>query len=125
MRNSGDSYVGGGDMFQLRVYKVNPKKRVDFHDRFKNHAMRIMKTYDFNIVAMWEVLTESEMEFIYILDWADVEVMERQWQAFLRDQEWLDVKKKMDGSIGEPVLQVTSRVLSPVEYSPVSTIQVP
>ncbi|AUG98858.1 NIPSNAP family protein [Pectobacteriaceae bacterium CE70] len=112
-------------MYQLRIYKVNLEKREAFHDRFKNHAMRIMKKYAFSIVAMWETVTESDMEFIYILDWPNVETMEHQWKAFLADQEWIDIKKKMDLDIGEPVIQATGRVLTPIEYSPLSTIQVP
>lgn len=112
-------------MYQLRIYKVNPEKREAFHDRFKNHAMRIMKKYEFSIVAMWESFTEADLEFIYILDWPDIETMKQQWEAFLADQEWIDIKKKMDLDIGEPVLQATGRILNPIEYSPISTIQVP
>lgn len=112
-------------MYQLRIYEVNPEKRGAFHDRFKNDAMRIMGKYGFNIVALWESVTASKLEFIYILEWPDAAMMERQWKAFLADQEWIDIKKEMDLDIGEPVLQATGRVLEPLEYSPVSTIRVP
>ena len=112
-------------MYQLRIYEVNPEKRAPFHERFQNDAMRIMKKYGFNIVALWESITESKLEFIYILNWPDMETMERQWKAFLADHEWIDIKKKMDIDIGEPVLKATGRVLEAVEYSPVSTISVP
>jgi len=112
-------------MYQLRIYEVNPEKRVAFHERFQKHAMRIMKKYGFNIVALWESVTASKLEFIYILNWPDMETMERQWKVFLADQEWIDIKKKMDLDIGEPVLKATGRVLESIEYSPVSTISVP
>jgi len=112
-------------MYQLRIYEVNPEKRSAFHDRFQNHAMPIMRKYGFIIVALWESVTESKLEFIYILKWPDVETMERQWKAFLADQEWIDIKKNMDLEIGEPVLRATGRVLEPLGYSPASTIQVP
>ena len=84
-----------------------------------------MKKYGFNIVALWESVTASKLEFIYILNWPDMETMERQWKVFLADQEWIDIKKKMDLDIGEPVLKATGRVLESIEYSPVSTISVP
>lgn len=112
-------------MYQLRIYEVNPEKRVAFHERFQNHAMRVMKKYGFNIVALWESVTASKLEFIYILNWPDKETMERQWKAFLADQEWIDIKKKMDLDIGEPVLKATGCVLEAVKYSPISTIPVP
>ena len=113
------------NMYQLRIYEVNPEKRVAFHERFQNHAMRIMKKYGFKIVALWESVTASKLEFIYILNWPDMETMERQWKAFLADQEWIDIKKKMDLDIGEPVLKATGRVLEAVKYSPISAISVP
>lgn len=112
-------------MYQLRIYEVDPAKRAAFHDRFQNHAMRIMKQYGFNIGAIWEAVTDSTLEVLYILRWPDTETMERQWKAFLADQEWIDIKKKMDQEIGEPVLRATGRVLAAVAYSPVSTLPVP
>jgi hypothetical protein len=39
---------------QLRIYEIFDHNKQAFHERFRDHAMRIMKKYDFNIVAMWE-----------------------------------------------------------------------
>lgn len=115
----------GKIMYQLRIYEVNPEKRTAFHERFRNHAMRIMKKYGFNIVAMWEADTGEKLEFVYILHWPDIETMERQWAAFMSDQEWVDAKTKVAQEIGEPVLRATNRLLNAVAYSPTSTITVP
>jgi hypothetical protein len=39
---------------QLRIYETFDSNKKAFHDRFRDHAMRIMARYDFKIVAMWE-----------------------------------------------------------------------
>jgi len=80
-----------------------------------------MKRYGFEVVALWESSSIVDFEFIYILKWPDAETMKRQWALFLADVEWIDIKRKMSNEIGEPVLRVTGRVLSSVEYSPVFT----
>lgn len=112
-------------MYQLRIYEVNPEKRDAFHKRFENDAMRIMKKYNFNIIAMWESTSSSGLELIYLLEWPDSQTMETQWKTFLADQEWIAIKQKMDREIGEPVLKATSRTLDPVKYSPVSSVRIP
>ncbi len=105
-------------VYQLRIYEVSADKRAIFHNRFKDHALRIMKRYDFNVVALWESSSVTSFEFIYILKWPDVATMERQWKRFLADEEWIEIKKKTVNETGEPVLRVTSRLLDAVEYSP-------
>jgi hypothetical protein len=39
---------------QLRIYEIFDNNKEAFHDRFRDHAMRIMAKYDFKIVATWE-----------------------------------------------------------------------
>jgi len=54
---------------QLRIYEIFEQSKAAFHDRFRDHAARIMKTYGFEIVAMWEARTERRTEFVYLLAW--------------------------------------------------------
>jgi len=103
---------------QLRIYEVSEDKKAVFHNRFKNHAMRIMKRYGFEILGLWESVSASKLEFVYILKWPDAETMERQWKLFMADNEWIDIKKKTAAGGGEPVLKVSSHILNAVEYSP-------
>lgn len=105
-------------VYQLRIYEVSPEKRDIFHNRFKNHALRIMKRYDFEIIALWESVSVVNFEFIYLLKWPDIATMELQWKLFLADEEWKEIKKKTIDETGEPVIRVTSRLLNDVDYSP-------
>ena len=105
-------------IYQLRIYEVSPGKREIFHNRFKNHALRIMKRYDFKVIALWKSSSVADFEFIYLLKWPDVEVMDRQWKLFLADDEWIEIKRKTVSESGEPVLRVISRVINAVDYCP-------
>ena len=104
---------------QLRIYEIDPTKREAFHARFRDHAVRIMESYDFRILAMWESDTDGRLEFIYLLEWPDVDTLEEQWQRFMADESWSRVKDEARAAIGgEPVLNVTSRLLQIVDSPP-------
>jgi len=105
-------------VYQLRIYEVSPDKREIFHKRFRNHALRIMKRHGFEIIALWESSSMMNFEFIYLLRWPDGATMDRQWKAFLADEEWIGIKRQIVQEAGEPVIRVTSRLLNDVEYSP-------
>jgi hypothetical protein len=79
---------------QLRIYEIFDANKKAFHDRFRDHAMRIMAKYDFKIVATWESKKENRTEFIYLLEWPDEETMTDRWEKFLRDPEWIKIKKE-------------------------------
>lgn len=106
------------NVYQLRIYEVAADKRDIFHSRFKNHALRIMKRYNFSVIALWESASDNCVEFIYMLKWESKAIMDQQWKLFLADNEWIEIKKMTAESTGEPVLKVTSRILNKVEYSP-------
>lgn len=104
---------------QLRLYRINPAMREPFHRRFRDHAMRIMATYGFEFIGLWESEGEDALEFVYLLQWPDLETLERQWAKFMANEEWEAVKQRVRAEIGgEPVLEVTSKVLTPVGYGP-------
>ena len=105
-------------LYQLRIYEVAADRREAFHARFRDHAMRIMARYGFEIVALWESTSVTDFELVYLLRWPDAETMERCWREFLADPEWIGIKQRMDEDIGEPVRKVTSRVLDALPYSP-------
>jgi hypothetical protein len=110
--------VNSRGIIQLRIYEVNPDKRDIFHNRFRDNALRIMKRYDFDVIALWESVSVVNFEFVYLLKWPDAATMDRQWQLFLADAEWIGIKKKTVSETGEPVLRVTDRLLNEVDYSP-------
>jgi hypothetical protein len=65
---------------QLRIYEIFDNNKKAFHDRFRDHAMRIMAKYDFKIVATWESKRDNRTEFVYLLEWPDKATMTDRWE---------------------------------------------
>ena len=103
---------------QLRVYEIFERNKAAFHARFRDHAMRIMRKYGFDFVAMWEAKTDRRTEFIYLLVWPDVATKETAWSEFRADQEWKDIKGVTAAEHGDLVGEIEDRVLTPAAYSP-------
>src|SRR6266498_688958 len=72
---------------QLRIYEIFGSNKKAFHDRFRDHAMRIMAKYNFKIVATWESKKDNRTEFIYLLEWPDKETMTDRLEK-LTDRSW-------------------------------------
>jgi hypothetical protein len=103
---------------QLRIYEIFEHNKAAFHDRFREHAARIMKTYDFNILAMWESRTDQRTEFVYILEWTDEATLRNAWTRFLADEEWKEIKRVTSAKYGDLVGAIDDRVLVQTNYSP-------
>jgi hypothetical protein len=113
--------AGGDDpqvVHQLRIYELFEDTREAFHQRFRDHAQRIMARYDFRIVAMWESRTEDRIEFVYLLEWPDEQTMKDRWAAFMADQEWSDIKAETSRIHGQFVGDIEDRTLLFTDYSP-------
>jgi hypothetical protein len=103
---------------QLRIYELFEDTREAFHERFRDHAQRIMERYDFRIVAMWESRTDDRIEFVYLLEWPDEQTMKDRWAAFMADQEWSDIKAQTARIHGQFVGDIEDRTLLLTDYSP-------
>ena len=103
---------------QLRICEIFDNNKKAFHDRFRDHAMRIMAKYDFKIVATWESKKDNRTEFVYLLEWPDKETMTDRWEKFLRDQEWIKIKKETGEINGPLVGEIQDRSLYLTDYSP-------
>lgn len=103
---------------QLRIYEIFEHNRAAFHDRFRDHAARIMQTYGFHILAMWETKTTQRTEFVYLLAWPNEAAMRSAWDKFMADQEWKDIKRLTSAQHGDLVGAIEDRVLTITDYSP-------
>jgi heme-degrading monooxygenase HmoA len=104
---------------QLRIYEIFEHNKTAFHARFRDHAARIMRSYGFDIVAIWESPAQSRTEFVYLLAWPDEETKNKAWAAFMSDGEWKEIKRATAAAHGDLVGAIEDRTLVPVEYSPV------
>jgi hypothetical protein len=107
-----------GVVHQLRIYEIFEGNKRAFHERFRDHAMRIMARYDFKIVAMWESRKGDRTEFVYLLEWPDKETMKDRWAKFMADKEWAEIKKVTGAAHGPLVGEIEDRTLELTDYSP-------
>jgi hypothetical protein len=103
---------------QLRIYEIFDANKSAFHTRFRDHAARIMRKYQFRIVAMWETSFKNRIEFVYLLEWPDEATKTAQWAAFMADAEWSEIKRVTSAEHGVLVGEIEDRVLAPLDYSP-------
>jgi hypothetical protein len=104
---------------QLRVYELFDDTRSAFHDRFRDHAARIMDRHGFDIVAIWESRSEQgRPQFVYLLQWPDEATMRTRWDAFMADEEWSAIKRRTGAEHGDFVGGIEEKTLRVVDYSP-------
>jgi heme-degrading monooxygenase HmoA len=102
---------------QLRIYEIFDHNKAAFHNRFSDHAARIMRRYGFDILAMWETQTDARTEFVYLLAWPDETIMRDAWNKFRADEEWKEIKRVSGAQHGDMVGEIEDRVLTPTSYS--------
>ena len=105
-------------IYQLRVYEIFESNKNQFHERFRDHAMRIMKKYNFKITSIWESKSDKKTEFVYFLEWPDETTMKKAWEGFKSDQEWIAIKKEFTVKYGDVVGNIEDRILTKTDYSP-------
>jgi hypothetical protein len=105
-------------IYQLRIYQIFEHNKSAFHERFRDHAARIMRKYGFNIAAMWEAQTDRRIEFVYLLVWPDEAAKTAAWAEFMADEEWAEIKRVTGAEHGKLVGAIEDRILVPTIYSP-------
>ena len=103
---------------QLRIYEIFEHNKAAFHARFRDHAARIMRTYGFDIVAMWEATTPERTEFVYLLAWPDEATKRAAWERFMADEEWKEIKRVTGAQHGTLVGAIQDRTLLATSDSP-------
>ena len=103
---------------QLRIYEIFENNKAAFHDRFRDHAVRIMRKYGFDIVGMWEAKISGRTEFVYVLAWPDEGAKNDAWAKFMADEEWKEIKRVTSAAHGDLVGEIEDRGLVPTSYSP-------
>ncbi len=103
---------------QLRTYEIFDENKAAFHQRFEEHAWRIMKSYGFEIAAFWEAEEDGRPVFVYLLSWPDEAAKSAAWEAFMADEEWKDIKARTGAEHGQLVGDIKDQTLIPTSYSP-------
>lgn len=103
-----------------RTYEIPNAVRKAFHERFEKHAMRIMKTYGFEVVGCWDEEIGEMQNFIYILAWKDLNARQDSWTKFNADPEWTQIKIDSAKQHSQLVAKTRNKILKPTSYSPIT-----
>jgi hypothetical protein len=103
---------------QLRVYEIFDANRGAFHDRFRDHALRIMGRHGFTVLHTWERVVDGRRSFVYLLAWPDEATMRDAWPRFLADEEWREIKRVTAARHGDLVGEIEDWTLVPTAYTP-------
>ncbi len=103
---------------QLRIYEIFEHNKAAFHNRFRDHAARIMRSHGFEIIATWETRMGQRTEFVYLLAWPDEQTMHHAWELFRADEEWKKIKQLTGAEHGDLVGTIEDPTLIPTSYSP-------
>lgn len=106
-------------IYEQRIYEIPNNVRKAFHERFEKHAIRIMKTYGFELVGCWDEVIGDMQNFTYILVWKDLAARQQAWAKFNADPEWTQIKIDSAKQHGELVRKTSNKILSPTSYSPI------
>lgn len=119
-QNATAVYDGGkaAPVYELRIYEIFENNKKNFHDRFRDQAMQIMKKYNFKISSIWESKSDKKTEFVYLLEWSDEATMKKAWEQFRADKEWIEIKKQTSAKFGDLIGNIEDRVLTKMDYSP-------
>jgi hypothetical protein len=96
---------------QLRIYEIFEHNKSAFHERFRDHAARIMREYGFDIGAMWEARRDRRTEFVYLLAWPDETVRSAARVRFMAAEEWKEIKRVTTAKHGGLVGEIEDRLL--------------
>ena len=108
-------------IYELRTYWAAPGKIDALHTRFRDLTLKIFARHQMEVVGFWtpQPATEQTGDLIYILRFPDEDAMRAAWAAMRADDEWISGRaaREVDGKL---VTHLTSQVLHPTAYSPLS-----
>jgi len=116
----GKSASGKPRYFEMRTYTANPGKMEALHQRFRDHANRLLARHGVQVLGHWTV-AKGEGEgttLIFILAYPGPEAREASWKAFAEDPEWKKAKAESEKD-GVLVGKVVQTFMNPTDYSPI------
>lgn len=106
-------------LYELRTYTAAPGKLDQLEDRFRNHTLTLFEKHGIDVVGFWRPAAPDDQEgdLVYLCAFPDRAAFERAWAGFRADPEWIRARDESERE-GRLAVKVTSRLLTPTDYSP-------
>ena len=106
-------------IYELRTYWAAEGKHDAIIERFRSLTMGIFVRLGMQVVGFWtpKVISEETGDLVYLMAFDDVEAMEKAWETFQADPEWV-AGYAASREQGPLVIKVVSTVITPTDFSP-------
>jgi hypothetical protein len=82
-----------GMLYELRVYHVAPGKMQVIQDRFKDHVIALFGKHGMKVTLFWEDIDEASNRLYYVVEHANMEMRNLNYERFRQDPEWIELKR--------------------------------
>ncbi len=108
--------MAASHVFEFRTYHAVAGKFDALTARFRDHVDALFKKHDMNAIGYWTPQDNPENVLIYILEHKSKADADRNWAAFLADEEWKKVRaeSEVDGPLA---LKIDSVFMNPTGFS--------
>jgi hypothetical protein len=102
---------------ELRIFHCVAGRLPALLRRFEDHTLRLFEKHGIKQVGFWTVaIGDSNNDLFLILQWESLAERENKFGAFVRDAEWLEVKRKSEED-GPVEASITNTILVPTTFS--------
>jgi hypothetical protein len=103
---------------ELRVFHCVPGRLAALLERFENDTLRLFEKHGIKQLGFWTVeIGESSNDLFLILEWKSLAERELKFGTFVKDPEWLEVRRKSEEQGGPVEASITNTILVPTAFS--------
>jgi NIPSNAP protein len=106
---------------ELRVFHCVPGRLPALLKRFENDTLRLFEKHGIKQLGFWTVeIGESNNDLFLILEWeslAERELKFGTFGTFVKDPEWLEVRRKSEEQGGPVEASIANTILVPTAFS--------
>ena len=102
---------------ELRIYHAVPGKLPALIKRFETTTIKFWDKHGIRQVGFWtSVISESNNDLYYILEWENLAEREQKWNAFMSDPDWAKARAESEKD-GVLSTHITNLILAPTSFS--------
>ena len=104
-------------IYELRIYHATPGKLPLLLKRFETTTLKFWDKYGIRQVGFWtSLISESNQDLYYMLEWQNLAEREQKWGAFMGDPDWVAARgaTEQDGPL---TTHISNCILAPTGFS--------
>ncbi len=104
-------------IYELRIYHATPGKLPALLKRFEAITLKFWEKHGIRQVGFWtSVVSESNNDLYYMLEWQSLAEREQKWNTFMTDPAWLKARGETEVN-GPLTTHISNLILAPTSFS--------